>query len=96
MFSGDTIGTTYYHQETFDDDCNMCICINGNVLCTNLVCNKDESDDGDATCHKSLHKPVCGINLHTYPNLCAAQVAGLTQLEVVPGACTREVRTISK
>ena len=84
---------TYSHLETFDDDCNMCVCLNGDVVCTKLVCgdDDDESDDGVAVCHSSVHKPVCGVNLRTYPNQCAAQASGLSQLEILPGACTREV-----
>ena len=89
-------GTTYYHHETFDDDCNMCICVNGSVVCTNLVCEDDESDDSVEACHNTVHEPVCGINLRTYPNLCAAQVAGLNQLEILQGACTREVCKLAK
>ena len=87
-------GTTYYHYEFYDDDCNMCVCINGNVYCTSLICEGKDDDDESrriAACHNSMYDPVCGINFRTYPNLCAAQAAGLNQLEVLPGACTREV-----
>ena len=84
-------GTSYFHLESFNDDCNMCVCINGNVICTKLTCDDDEDSDDTAACRNSLHKPVCGINLRTYPNRCAAEAAGLNQLEILPGACTREV-----
>ena len=88
-------GTTYYHNEFFEDDCNMCTCINGTVFCTSLICEGDGDNDEDSrgivACHNSMYDPVCGINFCTYPNLCAAQAAGLNQLEVLPGACTREV-----
>lgn len=82
---------TYYHLETFDDDCNMCICINADVVCTSLPCDTGNSSSGISACYNALQEPVCGINLCTYPNLCAAQAAGLNQLEVISGACTREV-----
>lgn len=92
--SCDINGRTYYHGETFEDDCNMCICVNANIVCTSLACaDEDESSDGGAVCHRSVHQPVCGINLRTYPNLCAAQAAGLNQLEIIQGPCTREVCT---
>ena len=90
-------GTTYEHGETFDSDCNICVCINGEVVCTHMICPDDEDDDDDtqpsgvSMCHTLARRPVCARDLRTYPNLCAAQAAGFNQLEVAPGACTRQV-----
>lgn len=87
------------HRETYGDDCNTCRCINGYVRCTRRDCSDDEDDDKDnldndepfAVCHRMARSPMCGPNLRTYPNDCAARAAGFEGIELVPGACSRDV-----
>ena len=98
--------TVYQHRDTFEDDCNSCRCLNGGVRCTTRDCSDDEEDDDDvdddddddddndersSSCRRMRREPVCASNLRTYPNLCAALAAGFERLDVVPGACSRDV-----
>lgn len=89
------------HRQTYQDDCNMCICLNGNTLCTRRDCSDDEEDDKDddmdnsdlfAACRRMPHSPVCvTTNMRTYPNKCTALAAGFDRLEITPGGCSRDV-----
>ena len=42
-------GWSYENGESFDDDCNVCICNDGVVACTEIACedlNLDNTDNG--------------------------------------------------
>ena len=91
------------HRMTYEDDCNMCRCINGNVLCTQRDCSDDEDEDDDgidedndfAECRRMPYSPVCATNMRTYPNKCTAIAAGFERFEIAPGACSRDVSNFS-
>jgi hypothetical protein len=40
-------GWAYAHGETFtmDNDCNVCVCSNGELLCTDMVCTESVEED---------------------------------------------------
>ena len=93
-------GRTIPHRMTYEDDCNVCRCLNGNVRCTDRDCSDDEDDDDDdidmdndfAECRRRMpYSPVCATNMRTYPNKCTAIAAGFERFEITPGACSRNV-----
>ena len=97
-------GRTVAHKETYDDNCNTCRCLNGRKDCTRLDCDDDDDEDNDnddnndhdndddrPDCSRVLRAPVCAVNLHTYPNRCAAVADDFEGPEIIKGACTPQV-----
>lgn len=88
-------GTMIPHRGTYEDDCNTCRCLNGNVRCTDRDCSDDEDDMDDdddfARCRRMPRSPVCTSNMRTHPNPCTALAAGFERFEISPGACSRDV-----
>ena len=97
-------GRMISHRQRYEDDCNNCICLNGNVSCTQRDCSDDEDDDKDdmdddddfAACRRMPRSPVCTTNMRTYPNKCTALNAGFERFEITPGACSRNVCKVNK
>ena len=82
------------HRMTYEDDCNVCRCLNGNVRCTDEDDDDDDIDmDNDfAECRRRIpYSPVCATNMRTYPNKCTAIAAGFERFKITPGACSRNV-----
>ena len=96
-----TAGQRMYSQrQSFQNDCNMCRCLNGRVECTRRDCSDDEDDDDDdrdtdnefAACRRMPRSPVCATTrMRTFPNRCAALAAGFERFEITEGACSRDV-----
>ena len=101
--SCDVDGGMVDHRGTYEDGCNTCRCLNGDVQCTDRDCSDDEDDDDDdddmddnvfAACRRMPRSPVCATNLRTYPNKCAALADGFERFEITPGACRRDVSLV--
>lgn len=82
------------HRRTVTQDCLVCSCSSGDVLCTQRQCaaagSLDDENPAAAACPCPAHRvPVCGRNGRTYGNACLARCAGLGDADgdVRPGAC---------
>lgn len=78
------------------EECNLCGCNNGNVLCTQVQCEaKHVFNDKCQECVNEELDQVCGNNGLTYPSPCAAMhCGGLSPSDYVQGNCPSVVGTV--
>uniref|UniRef100_A0A672QDE0 Delta-like protein n=1 Tax=Sinocyclocheilus grahami TaxID=75366 RepID=A0A672QDE0_SINGR len=62
----DRSGLQVHHGDRWEDGCNSCQCMNGNIRCTKVHCGRQpcllQSDSGD------LQRPVCPLGLECVEN----------------------------
>ncbi|XP_076326861.1 reversion-inducing cysteine-rich protein with Kazal motifs-like isoform X2 [Tachypleus tridentatus] len=83
------------HNFQFYIDCNKCICLSGEIVCSQRSCHPNTELKQSTYMYTGLpcncpdhYVPVCGINGKTYPSACLAMCAGLREKQFDFGACS--------
>ncbi|XP_013784670.2 reversion-inducing cysteine-rich protein with Kazal motifs-like, partial [Limulus polyphemus] len=83
------------HNFQFYIDCNKCICLSGEIVCSQRSCPGNTELKQSTYMYTGLpcncpdhYVPVCGINGKTYPSACLAMCAGLRDKQFDFGACS--------
>lgn len=79
----------FYDGDVISDDCNTCICNDGEVVCSQKNCKTAVIESRiELPCNcTDVYNPICGLNGMTYPNSCLAKCAVMDTESLDVGDC---------